>query len=113
MSAFSVMVNTEAALDLTIGPLGADVDRWTHPTDYSATQHLAAIARTIGVAAIRAPSARRRGGINVAVLDPAALVPPPKPHSSWAFLVNEDGLIATREMGGRALRFSLSITKDL
>ena len=113
MSAFSVTVNTEAALDLTIGPLGADVDRWTHPRDYSATQHLAANARTMGVAAIRAPSARRRGGINVAVLDPAALVPPPKPHSSWAFFVNEDGLIATREMGGRALRLSLSTTKDL
>jgi hypothetical protein len=113
MSAFSVMVNTEAALDLTIGLLGADVDQWTHPTDYSATQDLAANARRMEVAAIRAPSARRLGGINVAVLDPAALVPPPKPHSSWAFLVNEDGLIATREMGGRALRFSFSTTKDL
>jgi hypothetical protein len=112
MSAFSVIVNTKSALDLTVGKLGGDADRWTHPTDYSGTQQLAADARMIGVTAIRAPSARRHGGINVAVLDPAALVPPPKPHSSWAFFVNEDGLIATREMGGRALRFSFSATKD-
>jgi hypothetical protein len=105
MSAFSVMVNALTALDITAGGLGADVDRWTHSTDYSSTQQLAADARAIGVAAIRAPSARRHGGINVAVLDPEALIPPPKPHSSWAFLVNDDGLIATREMGGTILRF--------
>jgi hypothetical protein len=106
MSAFSVQVVTELALDLTIGMLGLNIDRWTHPTDYSATQLLAAEARAIGVEAIRAPSARCAGGINVAVLEPAAFVPPPKPHSSWAFLANEDGLIATREMDGTALRFS-------
>ena len=107
MSAFSVMVVTNAALDLTSGALAAEVERWTHPTDYSATQRLATEARELGVAAMRAPSARRRGGINVAVLEPVALVPPPKPHSSWAFLANEDGLIATREMGAATLRFHL------
>ena len=107
MSAFSVMVVTNAALDLTSGALAAEVERWTHPTDYSATQRLATEARELGVAAMRAPSARRRGGINVAVLEPVALVPPPKPHSSWAFLASEDGLIATREMGAATLRFHL------
>jgi hypothetical protein len=105
MSAFSVLVATDRALDLTVGELGSGKDRWTHPTDYSATQQLAADARNIGVDAIRAPSARRRGGINVAVLEPAALVPPPKPHSSWALLAIDEGLIATREMGGTILRF--------
>jgi hypothetical protein len=65
----------------------------THSTDYTATQLLAAEARTIGVEAIRAPSAQRAGGMNVAVLEPAAFVPPPKPHSSWASLANEDGLM--------------------
>lgn len=112
MSAFSVLVDAEVALDLTSGALGADTGRWTHSTDYSATQQLAAEARMIGVAAIRAPSARRRGGINVPVLDPRALVPPPKPHSSWAFFASEDGLLATREMGGMTLRFSLSPADD-
>ena len=106
MSAFSVMVHAKAALDLTIGALARDASRWPHSTDYTETQQLAADARAIGVEAIRAPSARRKGGINVAVLEPAALVPPPKPHSSWALLAAEDGLIATREMGGVAMRFT-------
>ena len=106
MSAFSVLVDAKAALDLIMGKLAKDADRWTHPSDYTATQQLAADARTIGVQAIRAPSARRHDGINVAMLEPAVLIPPTKPHSSWAFLVTEDGLIATREMGGAALRFT-------
>ena len=106
MSAFSVTVDAKAALDLTMGDLARDASRWTHPTDYTATQQLAADALNIGVEAIRAQSARHHDGINVAVLEPAALVPPTKPHSSWAFLATEDGLIATREMGGAALRFT-------
>ncbi len=105
MSAFSVMVDALVALDITVGKL-ADADRWTHPSDYSATQQLAAEARAISVAAIRAPSARRKEGINVAVLDPSALKPPPKPHSSWAFTASDDGLIATRAISGMALRFT-------
>lgn len=44
-------------------------------------------------------------GVNVAVLDPAALKPPPRPHSSWAFLATGgDGLLATHEMSADALR---------
>lgn len=105
MSAFTVRVDTIRALDLTQPPFDVPADRWTHPSDYRATQALAAAARAAGMAAIRAPSARRAGGINLAVLDPAALVPPPTPHSSWAFLATDDGLIATREMRDEAMRF--------
>ena len=112
MSAFSVIVRAKSALDLATGSLGSDADRWTHPNDYSATQQLAADARMIGVEAIRAPSARRNGGINVAILDPAALIPSPKSHSSWAFLITDDCLIATRETGGMALRFRFGIMDD-
>ena len=101
MSAFSVTVKTPRAIDLTGDPAA----RWTHPNDYTATQGLGRAARTAGLAAIRAPSARHAGGINLAVLDPAALRPPPRPHSSWAFLATETGLIATREMSDQALRF--------
>lgn len=105
MSAFSVTVTTTRAIDLTRGVLGTEPGRWTHPRDYGATQGLGRAARTAGLAAIRAPSARHAGGINLAVLDPAALRPPPRPHSSWAFLATETGLIATREMSDQALRF--------
>lgn len=106
MSAFSVLVETARAIDLTSGAFAAPPGRWAYPSDYAATQALAADARAAGVAAIRAPSVRQRGGINVAVLDPAALVPPPRPHSSWAFLATNDGLLATREMNDEALRFT-------
>ncbi len=106
MSAFSVIVDAAASLDLTTGPLGATAGRWTHSDDYIETQALGASARAVNAMSIRAPSARRRGGINVAVLDPAALVPPPKPHSSWAFLAQSDGLLATREMSTAAMRFT-------
>lgn len=106
MSAFSVMVNAAAALDLLAGRLAGQAALWAHPSDYSATQALAAEARLAGVEAIRAPSARRRGGVNVAVLDAAALCPPPKPHSSWALLATDDGLLATREMSEVAMRFT-------
>lgn len=106
MSAFCVTVDATAALDLTAGKLGEDRDRWTHPTDYTATQQIAAEACAAGVEAIRAPSARRSTGTNLAVLDPGVLVPPPKPHSSWAFLVSDEGLLAAREMSTAALRFT-------
>ena len=105
MSAFSVAVSATTILDLTVGEL-AHTERWTHPTNYAATQQLAADARAIRVMAIRAPSARRRDGINLAVLEPVALVPPPKPHSSWAFTAADGGLIATREMTATAMRFT-------
>lgn len=79
MSAFSVRVETPRAIDLTTGPLAAPAGRWTHPSDYRPTQALAAEARCADIAAIRAPSARPAGGITLAVLDPSALVPPPRP----------------------------------
>ena len=106
MSAFSVVVDAAQSLDLLAGALAEREALWTHPSDYSATQALAAQARAAGVEAIRAPSARRQGGVNVAVLDPAALRPPPRPHSSWAFLASDDGLLATREMSSTAMRFT-------
>lgn len=108
MHGFSVCVESKSAIDLTRGRLGADRTRWTHPTDYAETQQLAGEARGAAVGLIRAPSARRAEGINVAVLDPASLKPPPRPHSSWSFLATEDGLIAVREMSSDAIRLSYS-----
>jgi len=107
MTAIAVTVDTARAVDLNGGALGRTPARWTHPTDYGETQALAAEARALMVAAIRAPSARRAGGINVAVLDPAALVPPARMRSSWAFLISGEGLIATREMSKDTVRVTL------
>ena len=105
MSAFSVLVRSERVLDLLAGRLAADEAAWIHPTDYAATQALAGAAREGGVAAIRARSARRRAGVNLAVMDPSAFASPPRPHSSWGFLATPEGLIATRELSDEALRF--------
>ncbi len=106
MSAFSARVKTVHAIDLTAPPFDADKAAWAHPTDYAATQQLAEAAREAQAAAIRAPSARREKGINVAVLDPEVFASPPRPHSSWALLAMPDGLLATQEMTGKAMRFS-------
>lgn len=106
MSAFTVTVQTDLALDLTKGRLAAKRELWTHPYDYTTTQAIADRAREEQVAVIRAPSARCASGINVAVLAPAALVPPHKAHSSWAFMVTPEGLLASRELSREALRFS-------
>jgi hypothetical protein len=105
MSAFSVFVRTAKALDLTSGRLSKREKEWTDKRNYAATQELADRARAVGAGAIRTKSARRDSGINVAILDPAAFVPPPKPHSSWAFVATSDGLLAIRETSGQTMRF--------
>lgn len=106
MSAFSVRVESLRALDVTKGALAADTALWTHPTDYTATQALGNKVRAVGGEVIRALSARAVDGVNVAILDPAALRPPPRPHSSWAFTASESGLIASQELGVQTLRFT-------
>lgn len=106
MSAFSVKVESLRAVDLTQGALAKDQALWTHPTDYSATQTLGSNARAAGVELIRAYSARADGEVNVAVLDPAALRPPPRPHSSWAFTASGAEMIATQELGMKTMRFT-------
>lgn len=108
MSAFSVGIKSLRAIDLTKEPFAKDHASWTHPGDYSATQALGRDARQAGVEVIRAPSARAIGQMNVVVLDPSPLKSPPRPHSSWAFTLSEDGLIATQELGVKTLRFTPS-----
>ena len=106
MSAFSTVVTTARLLDLLDGALAARRADWVHPTDYAQTQALAETARTLNTEAICAPSARLERGVNVAVLDPAAPGPNVRPHSSWAFLVIRDGLMAIRELSDQAMRFT-------
>lgn len=60
-------------IDLTRTPWAARAAEWTHTSDYTACQALAAQARSEGVQWIRYASARAEGGRNGAVLDPLAL----------------------------------------
>jgi len=70
-TAFNVAVRGRA-IDLTALPLAKDRAQWTHRTDYSATQTLAAAARGVGLELIRYESVRDPGhAACVAALLPA------------------------------------------
>ncbi len=56
-------------LDLLAAPFVAARTRWIAPDDYSATQTLAADARAAQVGVIRYESARRPGGVCLAILE--------------------------------------------
>ncbi|MGE3773859.1 MAG: RES family NAD+ phosphorylase [Gammaproteobacteria bacterium] len=59
-------------LDLRVTPFVAVRERWTATDDYTATQALAAAARTVEIGLIRYESARHPGGVCLAILEPAA-----------------------------------------
>jgi RES domain len=74
-TAFRAAVQSARAIDLTKPPLSRDEKYWTHKTDYSATQKLAAAARGVEppLQLIRYRSVRDpRPGHCAAILDPAA-----------------------------------------
>lgn len=60
-------------IDLMAAPWSAARRRWAHPTDYSATQALAAAAHSHGLQVLRYESARDPGGACCAVLNVQAL----------------------------------------
>ena len=73
VTVFSVKYASRHCLDLTLPPWVKDRARWTHPTDYSATQELADVARAAKVDVLRYESVRDvAGGVNVALLNPKA-----------------------------------------
>ena len=86
-SAFSVPVEVERALDLTVPPLVSGRDSWTDPQDYGPCQQFAQHARKLGTQLIRYESARDAPeGRNAAVFDPAAFQRPvPNGAGTWHF----------------------------
>ncbi len=71
VTVFSVKYASSHCLDLTLPPLAKDRALWAHPTDYTATQELADVARAAKVDVLRYASARdTAAGINVALLSP-------------------------------------------
>ena len=66
-TAFAVRFRTAAGLDLTAPRFDKQRARWSHPTDYTATQALVDAARGAGVQALRYESARVAGR-NIALL---------------------------------------------
>jgi hypothetical protein len=85
LTAFTARVRTERGVDLTLPPFHAHRSVIASPTDYAEPQALGRSLREAGVEAARYPSARDAGGgVNVAVLAPAAFgAAKPRALETW------------------------------
>ncbi len=71
VTVFSVKYASKHCLDLTLPPWLKERARWMHPTDYTATQDFADVARAAKVDVLRYESVRDiAGSFNVALLSP-------------------------------------------
>lgn len=98
-TAFAAAVATERMVDLTLAPLARDRARWTHLTDYTATQDLADSARAALVEIIRYESVRDpQAGANLALLSCAAFAEPrPIERQTWRIRLSASGIQAVCE----------------
>jgi len=103
---FQTRFRTSRGLDLLTAPFDRERARWTHPTDYEPCQALAEAARASGVQAIRYPSARDAGGVNVALLTCAAFSgTAPLERQTWRLHLDSGGVRALCEFPERRLSF--------
>lgn len=95
-TSFRASVATERALDLTLPPFDRKEEQWTDPSDYTACQELATVARQAATELIRTRSARDvLGGCNVVILEPAAFAErSPKLGQTWHFRFQDGRLLA-------------------
>ncbi len=93
-------------IDLTRAPFARDRVLWSDPTDYSATQRLAQLAREAGLGAIGYESVRDpQHGAAMAVLRPAAFRPKqPLAKETWFLSVTRERVTWQRE--GSVLEFT-------
>jgi len=105
-TAFRADVST-LAVDLRQPPFSADAAAWTHPTDYSATQAFARVAREANLGGIVYQSVRDpHPAWCMALLTPQAFAKP-KPHptmQTWWLAVHQDQVIWRRE--NKSMTFS-------
>ena len=79
------------AIDLTAPPLASDAPLWRSPTDYSACQQLAGVAREAGAGLIRYASVRDpQQGLCGAVLSLKGLTADPLVEQSWLLGVTRE-----------------------
>lgn len=107
-TAFSALVETGVAVDLTVPPLDRDAALWTHPTDYAACQSLADGARAAGLAAILYRAVRDpAGGTNMALLTASAFAAPkPVERQTWRIRLSRLGVQALCDHPPRRIGFS-------
>lgn len=98
-TAFSADVSTQL-IDLRQPPFSAEAAAWLHPTDYSATQAMAHVAREAHVGGIQYQSVRDpQSGWCVALLTPQAFSKSrPRPlMQTWWLAVHQDAVIWRRD----------------
>ena len=108
-TAFSALVETDRAIDLTRPPLDRDAALWTDRTDYGACQALADRARKAAVEAILYRSVRDPfGGRNLALLAAGAFAAPaPVARQSWRIHLGDAGIQALCDFPHKRLGFSI------
>ena len=98
-TAFAADVST-TVVDLRQAPFSADVRAWQHPSDYSATQTFARVARGAGVGAIQYQSVRDPSPAwCVALLTPKAFAKakPLPSMQTWWLAVRSDAVVWRRD----------------
>ena len=97
-TAFSADVSTQR-VDLRQPPFSADAAAWLHPTDYSATQAFAQVARVADIGGIQYQSVRDpRPAWCVALLTPQAFAKPrPRLMQTWWLAVHQDAVTWRRD----------------
>jgi hypothetical protein len=98
-TAFSALIRTEQAIDLTKPPLDADRAAWTQEMDYAACQDLADAARAAGIEAIRYESVRDPdGAANIGALTCRAFaLPKVLQRQTWRIRLSASGVQAICE----------------
>ncbi|GAA2819070.1 RES domain-containing protein [Aminobacter aminovorans] len=106
-TAFSAVVRTARAVDLTAPPLARNKQAWTNPTEYAACQQLADDAREVAIQAIRYRSVRDpQGGANLALLTCTVFATPaPVERQTWRIRLGPSGVQAICEYPGKRIGF--------
>ncbi|MGH7507037.1 MAG: RES family NAD+ phosphorylase, partial [Longimicrobiales bacterium] len=106
LTAYRSQVRSARGIDLTAPPFAAYESVVASPASYDATQELGTAMREAGVEAFRYRSARdERGGVNVAVFDPAAFGRMrPRDFDNWHCIANRTGVeVASRAYMARTV----------
>lgn len=106
-TAFSAEYATRACVDLQRPPFDGRRSRWSHPTDYTACQTLAALAREASIHVIKYCSVRDpQQRTNLAILSCLAFSrPEPLARQSWKILLTPNGVRCFCEMPRETIEF--------
>jgi len=105
---FTVPYSSEAGYRLQDPPFNNEIKLITHPADYSPTQQLGSLMREHEVELFEYPSARHKGGINVALFTPNAFALL-EPDSSHEVICTTDSDHVTIKDQGEVYRFDLKL----